>query len=264
MKIDTCSRRPLLVPCKLKKPDYQIDPYIGCAHSCHYCYALNQAETDWAKQILMFKDIRSQLIEELENITPQNIYMGYYTDPYQPCEAEYLQTREVLEVLLEQGFTVSILTKSDLVLRDLDLFQGMKNASISISVAFNDNRIRERFEANTKETEVRIEALRKLREAGLKTSALICPVMPYITDVKPLIDRLEPLTDTIWIYGLSIEKCSDRNWRNLEIILKEYFPDLREPIEEIVSSKDHPFWAQLRQELENIQKDRQLDLKIHV
>ena len=93
---------------------------------------------------------------------------------------------------------------------------------------------------------------------------MICPVVPHITDVKPLINWLEPLTDTIWIYGLSIEKRSDRNWQNLEIILKEYFPDLREPIEEIVLSTDHQFWAQLRQELEDIQKDRQLDLSIHV
>ena len=264
MKIATCSRRPILVPCRLKKPEYQIDPYVGCAHYCHYCYALNQAETDWTKEVLVFKDIRSQLIEELKDITPQNIYMGYYTDPYQPCEAEYLQTRKVLELLLEKGFTVSILTKSDLVSRDIDLLQSMKNASISVSVAFNDNSIRERFEANTKYTEVRIEALRKLREAGIKTSALICPVIPYITDVKPLIDWLEPLTDTIWIYGLSIEKRSDRNWQNLEIILKEYFPDLREPIEEIVLSKDHQFWTQLRQKIEVIQKDRQLDLSIHL
>jgi DNA repair photolyase len=264
MKIAACSHRPVLVPCRLENHDYQIDPYVGCAHYCHYCYALNQAETDWTKEILIYKDISSQLIKELEKITPQSIYMGYYSDPYQPCEAEYLQTRKVLELLLENGFTVSILTKSDLVLRDLDLLQSMKNASISISVAFNDNRIRERFEANTKDTEVRIEALRKLREAGIKTSALICPVIPYITDVKPLIDWLEPLTDTIWIYGLSIEKISDPNGRNLEIILKEYYPDLREPIEEIVLSKDHQFWTQLRQELEDIQKDRQLNLSIHV
>jgi DNA repair photolyase len=190
--------------------------------------------------------------------------MGYDTDPYQPSEAEYLQTGKVLELLLEKGFTASILTKSDLVLRDLDILQSMKNASISVSVAFNDNRIRERFEANTKDTEDRIEALRKLREAGIRTSALICPVIPFITDVIPLIDCLESLTDTIWIYGLSIDRRSYGNRRNLEIILNESYPDLREPIEEIVLSKNHQFWTRLRQELKDIQKNRQLNLSIHV
>jgi DNA repair photolyase len=264
MRITTCSRRPILVSCRLKKPEYQIDPYVGCAHNCHYCYALNQAETDWTKEIRTYKDINGQLSGELEKISPQKIYMGYYTDPYQPCEIEYRQTRQVLELLLEKGFSVSILTKSDLVLRDVDLFHRMENSSISVSVAFNDNGIRERFEANTKDTEVRIEALRKLKEAGIKTSALICPVIPYITDVKPLIYWLEPFADTIWIYGLSVEKSSDRNWQNLEIILDECFPDLREPIEEIVFSRDHQFWTQLRCELEDMQKDRQLALKIHL
>ena len=93
MKITTCSRRPILVSCRLKKPENQIDPYVGCAHNCHYCYALNQAETDWTKEIRTYRDINSQLSGELEKISPQKIYMGYYTDPYQPCEIEYRQTR---------------------------------------------------------------------------------------------------------------------------------------------------------------------------
>lgn len=190
--------------------------------------------------------------------------MGYYTDPYQPCEVEYRQTRKVLELLLEKGYSVSILTKSDLVLRDVELLRDMEDASISVSVAFNDNRTREKFEANTKDTELRVEALSKLREAGIKTSALICPVVPYITDVKELINWLEFLTDSIWIYGLSVDQRSDRNWQNLRIILKEYFPDLSGQIENIVFSKDHQFWTQLREELKDIQNDRQLDLRIHI
>jgi DNA repair photolyase len=264
MKVSTCSYRPILVPCRLKNHDYQIDPYVGCEHACYYCYALNQAETDWSKEVLIYEDIAGQLHGELENVSSQTIYMGYYTDPYQPCEAEYRQTRQVLELLLEKKYSVSILTKSDLVVRDVDILREMDHASVSVSVAFNDNRIRQKFEANTIDTEARVSALQKLREAGIKTSALICPVIPYITDVKPLIDWLAPLTDIIWIYGLSIEKRSDRNWQNLEIIFKEYFHDLMEPIEEIVLSKDHQFWTQLREELEDIQKDRQLVLSIHV
>lgn len=65
MRITTCSHRPILVPCRLKKPNYQIDPYVGCAHYCRYCYALNQAETDWTKEIQTYKDIDRQLSGEL-------------------------------------------------------------------------------------------------------------------------------------------------------------------------------------------------------
>ena len=65
--------------------------------------------------------------------------MGYHTDPYQPCEAEYQQTRKVLELLFEKGFSASILTKSDLVVRDVDILAEMKDAAVNVSVAFNDN-----------------------------------------------------------------------------------------------------------------------------
>ena len=140
MNIKQCDNRPVLNPCTLKDLNFQVDPYIGCEHYCYYCYALNQAETDWSKEVLIHKDITSQLESELAGIPPQTIYMGWQTDPYQPCEAEYRQTRQVLELLLEKGFSTSILTKSDLVVRDTDLLQKMNEASVSFSVAFNDNR----------------------------------------------------------------------------------------------------------------------------
>jgi len=91
-----------------------------------------------------------------------------------------ISTRKVLELLKENGFSASILTKSDLVVRDIDILKEMNDAAVSVSVAFNDNRIRQQFEANTIDTELRIEALRKLREAGIKTSALICPAITFI------------------------------------------------------------------------------------
>jgi DNA repair photolyase len=157
-----------------------------------------------------------------------------------------------------------MLTKSDLVVRDMDVLQEMDRASVSISVAFNDNRIRQQFETHTIDTEARIGALRKLREAGIRTSALICPVIPYITDVTPLIDMLVPYTDIIWIYGLSIKERSDQNWQNVQGILDRHFPNLIQQIETVIFSKDHSYWTQLRQKLLELQKDRQLSLNIHL
>jgi DNA repair photolyase len=264
MHIKPCNNRPVLNPCTLKDRNYQVDPYIGCEHYCYYCYALNQAETDWRTDVLMHQDITGQLASELAGIPPQTIYMGWQTDPYQPCETDYRQTRKVLELLLEKGFSASILTKSDLVLRDTDLLQKMDTATVSVSVAFNDNDTRRLFESNTMDTEKRINAIKKLRSAGLRTSALICPVIPYITDVIPLIDRLAPHTVKIWIYGLSMIDRSDPNWQNMESILDTHFPDLSKQIETVVFSKNHLYWEKLRQELEQLQKDRQLNLSIHV
>ena len=264
MKISTCSCRHILEPCGLKNFDYQVDPYIGCEHYCRYCYALNQAETDWTAEILIHEDITCQLSGELDTITPQKIYMGYYSDPYQPSENEYRQTRKVLELLLEKGFSASILTKSDLVLRDMDILKEMNSAAVSVSVAFNDDRVRQQFEANTIDTEPRINALKKLHEAGINTAALICPVIPYITDVRPLIDMLTPFTERIWIYGLSFQERTNQSWRNTQGILNEHYPSLKEQIEMVIFSKEHSYWTQLRQDLIELQKDRQLDLRIHL
>jgi len=264
MKVSTCSYRPILVPCSLENFDYQVDPYVGCEHNCLYCYVLNQAETDWTKEICVYSDITGQLSGELEKISPQKIYMGYYTDPYQPREADLNQTRKVLKLFLEKEFSASILTKSDLVVRDIELLKGMDHASVSVSVAFNDNHIRQQFESKTIDTEARIRALQKLRQAGIQTSALICPVIPYITDVTPLIDMLEPHTDAIWIYGLSINERSDRNWQNVQDILNTHFPNLKEQIETVLFTQEHSFWAELRQQLTELQKGRKLDLRIHL
>jgi DNA repair photolyase len=241
-----------------------VDPYIGCEHYCYYCYALNQAETDWSKEVLIHKDITSELESELAGIPPQTIYMGWQTDSYQPCEAEYRQTRQVLELLLEKGFSASILTKSDLILRDTDLLQKMNEASVSFSVAFNDNRTRRLFEANTVDNEKRIEALRQLKEAGVRTGALLCPVIPYITDAIQLIDMLAPCTDVIWIYGLSINDRSEQNWLNMQKILSREFPDFLEQIEQAIFSKEHIYWAQLRDDLVTLKNDRQLNLNIRL
>jgi DNA repair photolyase len=131
-------------------------------------------------------------------------------------------------------------------------------------VAFNDEDNRQLFEAKTKRTADRILALQQLKTAGVKTSALICPVIPHITDVVLLIERLAEFTDKIWIYGLSIIDRSNRNWRNVEDRLASHFPRLKESIEDAIFSKEHPYWDVLRQDLVNVRKERNLNLSIHV
>lgn len=264
MMVTSCSHRPVLVPSKLSGFEYQIDPYVGCEHYCYYCYVLGQAETDWSNEIQMYGDICDQLGEELEGLDPQQIYMGYYSDPYQPQEAECLQTRGVLELLMERGFSASILTKSDLVVRDADILGEMEHASVSVSVAFNEEAVREKFEKCTMATARRTEALRELKDARIRTNALLCPVIPFITDVEPLIAALAPVAGTIWIYGLSVLNKSDPSWQNVEEILLTHFPGLSQQIEEVVFSKDHAYWEQLRRKLQRLAEERQLDLSIHV
>jgi len=264
MRVKPCVHRPVLNSCTLENLNYQVDPYVGCGHNCHYCYVLPQAETDWRKEVLFHENIFGRLEKELAAIPPQTIYIGWHTDPYQPCETECRQTRQVLELLLARGFSASILTKSDLVLRDLDLLQPMEDSAVSFSVAFNGDEVRQLFEANTRPTEARISALRKLSAAGIRTTALICPVVPYITDVIEFVDRLAGHTEKIWIYALSILNKMDITWQNVANILDRHFPDTKGKIEAAVFDKNNPYWENLRQDLSDIQKTGRMNLSVHI
>ncbi len=264
MNVNNCTNRPLVVPCSLDSFNYQIDTYIGCEHYCYYCYALQYAETDWVEEIKIHRDIEEKIYKELENIPPQTIYMGYHSDPYQPLESEMLQTRKVLEILHKKGFSASILTKSNLVTRDIEILKEMPEANVSISVAFDDDEIRKHFEANTINTNDRIDALRLCKEAGIKTSAMICPVIPEITNTEKLVYKLANIANKIWVYGISIKDNTDEHSQNVKNIFKQHFPQKQREIESIIFSNNHSYWSVLRNKLLTIRNDQSLDLSIHI
>jgi DNA repair photolyase len=118
----------------------------------------------------------------------------------QPGEEKRRHTRQALELLVEFGFSACILTKSDLVVCDVDLLQNMQDCSVGFSLAFQDEEVRRLFKPYAPSNQRRIAALKKLKEAGVEMYVLICPVMPYITDVEALINIVAPIADTIWIY----------------------------------------------------------------
>jgi len=186
------------------------------------------------------------------------------TDPYQPCEKIYQQTRKALELLAHRGFSACILTKSDLVSRDVELLKRMPGSSVGFSIAFQDEAVRQIFEPKAPPNEKRINTMKKLKKAGIETYTLITPVMPFITNVNKLIEKVASYADTIWIYGLSMESKKDKNWENIKDILNQRFPDLVEKYQEIAFSSSHPYWVEIRLKLEKLQRQRNLNLEIKV
>ena len=263
MRIRHCSSRPVLNECPLESCTYQIDPYVGCAHLCHYCYALNGAETDWSQEILYYEEIETQLATEIEGVPPQSIYMGWKTDPYQPCEEELEQTRRVIEYLHSRGFSVSILTKSNLILRDLDILKSMRQSAVSLSVAFDDESTRMLFEDNTMSTQTRIQALEECKKAGLRISAMVCPVIPYVNDPMPIIEKVVPFVDKVWVYGLSILNESEVNWKNVERILRQNYPSDYDEIRNAIFDKAHHYWADLKENILGSYSRGDYELSVH-
>lgn len=237
--------RPLIAP---DFPVKRLDPYVGCAHRCAYCFALDEAGAD-REEVLVYRDLADQLERDLATLEPQSIYIGSTSDAYQPAERTYRQTRQALEILAARGFSACILTKSGLVARDADLLADMPGSSVCVSLSFQDERVRRLFEPAAPSNARRIAALEQLRTAGVQTYALITPVMPFITDVQALVEAVAPYVDAIWVQRLGFASEQARSWQRLQAVLDRHFPDLTGPYREIAFSETHPYWAATRQKL---------------
>ncbi|HSI27918.1 MAG TPA: PA0069 family radical SAM protein [Methylophilus sp.] len=174
--------------------DRTLNPYRGCEHGCIYCYArpthafLGMSPgLDFESKLLMKPDVVELLKKELANPKYKcaPIALAMNTDGYQPIEREYQLTRQVIQVLSEANHPFSLVTKSALVERDIDLIAPMAAkglASIYLSITTLDRQIARRLEPRAAAPERRFETLRKLSEAGIPTGVMVAPVIPALTD----------------------------------------------------------------------------------
>lgn len=254
----------VLIPCSLESFEYQLEPYFGCGHQCLYCYALCRAGGQWESRVKPYADMPARLQAAIAGLEPQAIYMGLYCDPYQPAEAEEGQTRQALRILGEAGFSASILTKSDLVMRDLDLLADMPEASVGVSLGFSDDRLRRELEEDAPTNERRIAALKAAKAAGLITSVLICPVLPFLSDLKALLQSLEDSADFVWIYPLAMNNQIDPNWQNVWRVVSVRYPDLAAEFKQAVFDRDHAYWQEQRSIAGEMEKNSRAQYRIRL
>jgi DNA repair photolyase len=182
--------------------DYCINPYVGCFHGCRYCYATFMKRfTGHTEAWGSFVDVKVNspevLQRQLQRKARGRVMISSVTDAYQPIEAKYKLTRKCLEVLLQYQFPVDILTKSPLVLRDLDLIKEFKDIEVGITVTTNDEKIRKVFEPKAPSITARINTLKKLHNNGINTYAFIGPVLPM--NPEALLENINPHVDSIII-----------------------------------------------------------------
>jgi DNA repair photolyase len=176
--------------------DRSINPYRGCEHGCIYCFARSthaylglSPGLDFESKLFMKPDAPELLERELSarNYTPRTIAIGTNTDPYQPVERRYQVMRRILEVLERAGHPVGIVTKSNLVVRDLDILSRMARRNlvrVGISVTTMDAQLARVMEPRAPTPSRRLEALRQLAEAGVPTTVMVAPVIPAINDAE--------------------------------------------------------------------------------
>lgn len=168
---------------KSKVLDYTINPYIGCEHGCTYCYArfmkrFTRHKERWGEFVDVKVNAPSLLQREIKRKRAGRVWISGICDPYQPLEKKYELTRGCLEILSRHGWPVTIQTKSPLLLRDTELFKGFIDVEVTVTIATADENIRQIFEPKAPSIRERIEALEKLHSKGIKTSAMIAPMLP--------------------------------------------------------------------------------------
>ncbi len=176
--------------------DRSINPYRGCEHGCIYCFARPthaylglSPGLDFESKLFMKPDAPELLERELSaaRYTPRTIAIGTNTDPYQPIERRHLIMRRILEVLERAGHPVGIVTKSNLVVRDLDILTRMAQRNlvkVAVSVTTLDPNLARVMEPRAPTPTRRLDALRQLSAAGIPASVMVAPVVPAINDAE--------------------------------------------------------------------------------
>jgi DNA repair photolyase len=201
----TLAARSILTKCSASERmpfTWTINPYRGCEFACKYCYARYTHEfmemrdgISFEQKIYVKQHTASLLRRELKRVKPgEDIAIGTATDPYQPAERRYGMTRAILEELaLHSGLSIGLVTKSQLIARDIDVLQeiGKRNAiAVHHTVTTTDVDLARKLEPRAPRPDLRLDALRQLRAAGVNAGVICAPVLPGITDTKANLENV--------------------------------------------------------------------------
>lgn len=237
-----------LTKSKLPSADYVINPYIGCTHSCKYCYA------SFMKRFTGHKEEWGDFIDvkicnkpiNINKIKGKEVFLSSVTDCYNELEKKYEITRKILGEIKNVECTINISTKSKLILRDLDLLKECKNLIVSMSI----NTLNEEFRSDmdmASSIEERLLTLKKLHENGIYTVLFMSPIFPYITDFKEIIELSESFIDEYWFENLNLRGSYKKYI--LEYINGKY-PELYNEYANIYINGDKNYWRNLSLEIE--------------
>jgi DNA repair photolyase len=185
--------------------DYAINPYVGCSHSCRYCYAafmrrFTGHKEKWGEFVDIKVNAPELLAREIKRKRMGRVWVSGVCDPYQAAEKKYKLTLRCLEILLENQWPVTIQTKSSLVLRDIDILEKFRDIEVGFSITTADEKIRKIFEPGASPIKERIRALDVLHSRWIKTFVMIAPILP---GSDGLIEQLTGKVDHILIDKLN-------------------------------------------------------------
>ena len=223
----TLEARSILNRCDAPRMPFRwtINPYRGCEFACRYCYARYTHEfmeirdnVEFERQIFVKQNVRELLRRDLRKVKKgEGIAIGSATDPYQPAERRYEATRAILEEFAQhRGLDISFVTKSDMIVRDLDLLQQIaanNSVFVNITITTLDTQLARILEPRAPRPDLRLHALEELRRAEIEAGVIVAPVMPAITDQPESLEALVAACKKargryIFANALFLRKCS--------------------------------------------------------
>jgi DNA repair photolyase len=224
--------------------EYAVNPYVGCQHGCVYCYArfmkrFTGHKEEWGKFVDVRVNASQVLARELSRTVKGLVMLSSVTDPYQPLEKKYELTRKCLQKLLMHQFPITILTKSSLILRDLDLLARFSNCEIGFTITTIVDDDRRKFESNSSPVEERLSALEELREKGISTYVFLGPILPYITDESENLQNMIKSFVKAKVDYVLVDRLNMRwgVWSSIVKFLEIHYPDL-------ISKYKRIFWSE--------------------
>jgi DNA repair photolyase len=220
--------------------DYSLNCYTGCAHGCVYCYArfmerFHPHDEPWGRFVDVKINALSALSKDIRRSSPGSVFVSSACDGWQPLEKKYELTRNCCKELLRAGFKLIVLTKSPLILRDMDLFY-RKNVQIGVTITTADEQQARLWEPYAGSVTERINVLKEAKAAKLHTAIMFSPILPGISDNMEALVSLFELArkvqvDTIWTDCLN---CRPRVWESLQRFLIKNSPALLEKYRDIL------------------------------
>lgn len=174
--------------------DYSLNAYVGCHHACVYCFArfMNRFtghRERWGTYVDVKLNAAEILARRIRRAERKRVFVSRVTDGWQPLERRYKVTRGCLKILVENGFPVFVLSKSALVARDFDILAG-HDAELGVTLTTPSERLRKKVEPFSSTIRARLGALEKAKSRGLRTFAMLGPLLPFLSDTPEAIARL--------------------------------------------------------------------------
>ncbi|MCP6718191.1 MAG: radical SAM protein [Patescibacteria group bacterium] len=243
MKIRIIKTKAKTIFTKTRLPgvSYVINQYVGCDHLCLYCYARFTARWKNYGKWGLWVEAKINAPELVKNkYVKGSVWMSSVSDPYQHVEKRLKLTRKVLKNM-NKRINLAVQTKSDLILRDVDLFKEFKNIEIGLTVNGFNKKAKELFEPYSSTHEKRLKTLKSLKQQGIKTYAFVSPIIPGLVDVKKVISQTKSLADYYFFETINTRGAG----KEFVSVLEKEFPDSWEILKD--KEKFNGFVADIKQ-----------------